>query len=177
MIDTLITTKTLAELFGITSAFIGFYSLTLKNDKVLTILQIFVNLLLIPHFLLLGYTSSAIVVSLISLRIFFAYKYNSNLTYSIFILIAIGQVIYMGMGAPNWYEFLPAIAGIVVTHVYFKLKGIPMRIGFIIACILWTTGCLFMGSYSVAIMNAIGGILNLSTIIRLKRELSPLKTA
>lgn len=159
-----------AHIIGGIAAIIGFYSLTQKNDEKLFILQIIMNALLIPHFWLLGFESSAVVVLLITLRISAAYKYNNKMTYWIFMIAPFFQAGYMYYQNIEYFEYLGVIASLISTQCYFKLKQIPMRIGFIVTGVLWCYLGYFTGSYFIFLMNFIGMILHASTIYRIKKE-------
>lgn len=162
--------ENLGHIFGYLSLLLGWYSLTLKNDRKLTFYQIIVNALLIPHFFLLGSASSAVAVAFITLRVLTAYLYKNNITYSIFMLLGIAQLFYAGYQSLPWYEYLPILAGILVTHTYFKLEKIPMRILFIIGGVLWIIASMAMESYSVAILNFTGIIIHLITMARIYKD-------
>lgn len=140
----------LAHLLGYSAMAISLYSCTFKDDKKLILFQIFVNLLFIPHFLLLGSFSTAIVVTFIMLRIISAYKYNNNYTYSLFMIVGCIQLFYVGYQNLPWFEFLPVLSSIIVTHTYFKLKGITMRATFIVGGILWIIAAINLNSPSVS---------------------------
>lgn len=163
-------TEIFAHLFGYAAMGIGFYSLTFKEDQKLIIFQIFVNLLLIPHFILLGSYSTALVATFIMLRIMAAYKYKNNYTYSFFMLVGFAQLVYIAYIQMPFAEYLPIIASILVTHTYFKMNGIPMRITFIIGGFLWIATGLLLNSYSVAIINGIGILIHCTTIFRLHKD-------
>ncbi len=160
----------LAHLFGYSGMAISLYSCTFKDDQKLLLFQIFVNLLFIPHFILLGSYSTAIVVTFIMLRIIAAYKYNNNYTYFLFIIIGFSQLFYVGYQNLPWFEFLPILSSIIVTHTYFKLKGITMRATFILGGILWIIAALHLDSPSVAIINGVGILIHIHTIFRLHKD-------
>lgn len=159
-----------AELFGWSAMLVGFYSLTSKDDEKLTFLQIIVNLLFIPHFILLGSVSSAVVVGFIALRIFSAYKYKNNYTYTFFMLAGIMQFAYALYGQVAWFEYLPIISSMLVTHTYFKLKQIPMRVLFIVGGILWVIAGTMLNSSSIVVANGLGIVIHFITIYRIYKD-------
>lgn len=159
-----------AHILGFGVLILSLYSLTKKDDKKLTFYQIIVNLLLIPHFLLLGSTQSAIAAAIICVRVLAAYKYNNNYTYLFFMsagFLHLSWAFYTGI---DFYEYFPIISGIIVTHTYFKLTQIKMRVCFIIGGVCWIIAGIGLGSYSVAIINFLGILMHISTIYRINKD-------
>lgn len=155
---------------GLLAAAIGFYSLTFKDDKKLLFLQIITNFLLVIHFLLLGFPSSAMVAGLVTLRILAAYKFNNNYTYSFFMVACFIQGYIMFINGTQYFEYFGLVATFIATHVYFKLTKIPMRVGFIMGGICWCVTAYYTNSYSVFLMNFVGCLIHLSTIYRMKKD-------
>lgn len=160
----------IAHILGFSAMALSFYSATLKDDQKLIIYQIFVNFLFIPHFILLGSYSTALVVTFIMFRIIAAYKYNNNLIYSLFMASGVLQLCYVFYSHLPWFEYLPVLSSILVTHTYFKLRGIPMRITFIAGGVLWIIAAINLNSPSVALINFVGILIHCSTIFRLSKE-------
>ncbi|MCY9874016.1 YgjV family protein [Vibrio barjaei] len=160
----------LGQLFGVVSMVMTFVSLTKTDDQRLLVMQIVASVLMVPHFLLLGSPATAAVAGLMALRIITAFKYNNDVTYGLFMLAGVVQLLYCAYVGVIWYELMPIVASIIGTHTYFRLRGVVMRLSFIAGGVFWIIGAAGVGSYSMVIINAVGIALHLITICRLKCE-------
>lgn len=163
MIDQLI----IAQLFGLISFILGVSTFYQRDDKKLKIVMLIFNLNHVLHFLLLGSLISALSALLSVLRTGAAIYVSSKIVAAVF--IAIGLVIGLFLSESIW-DFLPILGTIIGTYCLFVLKGIEMRIGFLIGAFCWLINNILVGSIGGTLLEATLITVNSITVLRLLRE-------
>lgn len=158
---------TLAQALGFVSFALGISTFYQKNDRKLKIMMLLFNLNHLVHFLLLGSIVSALSALLSALRTATAIYISSKAVAAFYITLGL----VLGVCFSETYWDLWSIAGMAVgTYSVFMLKGIPMRIGFLIGATCWLINNIHVGSLGGMLLEATVITMNIMTILRLVRE-------
>ncbi|GAB7219757.1 YgjV family protein [Vibrio comitans] len=155
------------QILGFVSYAIGVSTFYQKDDKRLKIMMMVFNINHLFHYLLLGSMMSALSALLSAMRTTTALFTSSKLVAFVFIF-ASGLLGYTL--AESWADIWPILGTAVGTYSVFVLKGIPMRIGFLLGACCWLTNNIIVGSIGGTLleMTLIG--FNLFTMFRLYKE-------
>ncbi|MCV2401948.1 YgjV family protein [Marinomonas sp. C2222] len=157
----------IAQLMGFASFAIGMYAFYQKDDKKLKIVMCIFNLNHAIHYLLLGTVVSAISSLLSAFRTGLSIYVSSK--WVAFLFIAIGLISGFYMADEIWD--LWAVMGMCIgTYALFVLKGIPMRIAFLVGACCWLTNNLLVGSIGGTLLEATLITTNAITILRLLKD-------
>jgi hypothetical protein len=156
-----------AQTFGLLSFLLGITTFYQKDDKKLKLLMLALNINHCIHFLLLGSIVSALSAVLSALRTVTAIYISSKWVAAIFIFISI----VCGIALADHISQLWSIAGTVVgTYSIFLLKGIKLRIGFLIGASCWLINNILVGSIGGTLLEMSAITVNLTTVYRLYRD-------
>lgn len=137
------------------------------DDRLLAIL-ILGNVAFAVQFALFGAWAAAAISGLIIFRIVLARRFPGSLPATALLL-----VLTVGAVALTWqnaYDLLPLGAGIAGTISMFLLRGIPMRLGLVVAGFCWIGTNLLIGSLGALAAEALMLVTNFVTILRLARD-------
>ncbi len=159
-----------AQLFGLVSFCLGLSTFYQKDDRKLKLIMLLLNVNHLVHFLLLGSLLSAIGAALSALRTYCAIYTRSIWVAALFIGsgIAIGTTL-----AENWYQLLPIAGTVIGTYSIFLLKGIALRLGFLLGSSCWLVNNLIIGSIGGTLLEMSVIIMNVTTIFRIYRDKQP----
>ncbi|MCF2901144.1 YgjV family protein [Pseudoalteromonas sp. OFAV1] len=153
----------LAQSIGILAMTIGFYAISLKDDKALLNYTILSAIVFVPHFLLLGSVISAISMGFVALRLWIAKESPPPLVMYVFLAMSLLQGLFF---LENWNQLFSILASMGATFVSFRLRGLAMRVGFIFTCFCWIIDGILTGSWPVALMNFVSILIHIITIHR-----------
>ncbi|WP_105901350.1 YgjV family protein [Vibrio gangliei] len=155
-----------AQWLGFLSFALGISTFYQKDDRKLKIVMLIFQFNNIVHFYLLGSTISALSTLLSFIRTGMAIKTSSKLVATIFVLISLSLGLYF-MKSP--LDLLPIAGSVLGTIAVFVLKGIQMRIAFIVGAMCWLANNIIVGSIGGTLLEATLLTVNLFTILRLYR--------
>ncbi|MGR5096524.1 YgjV family protein [Vibrio maritimus] len=165
----------MVDLFSVGQA-LGFLSFGLgistfyqKNDRQLKILMLIFNINHLLHYLLLGSLISAVAALLSAVRTFASIHTQSKLVAWLFISLAAALGAYF---AEDVSQLWPIIGTAIGTYCMFALKGIAMRVGFLIGAACWLVNNILVGSIGGTLLEATLIATNITTICRMHRESS-----
>lgn len=164
--------EVIAQALGFVSFALGMYAFYQKDDKKLKVIMMVFSLNHMLHYLLLGSIVSALSAMLAAIRTGTAIYVSSKRVAAIFILIGGGSGWYLADSLSDLWSILGMCIG---TYAVFALKGIPMRIAFLIGAMCWLTNNILVGSIGGSLLEATLISVNTFTIYRLLREQSALK--
>lgn len=157
----------IAQLLGFASFTIGIYAFYQKDDKKLKIIMTVFNLNHAIHYLVLGTIVSALSALLSAFRTGLSIYISSKWVAFVFIVFG---VISGGYLADSIWDLWAILGMSIGTYSLFVLKGIPMRIGFVIGAMCWLTNNIIVGSIGGILLEATLISMNVITIIRLLRD-------
>ncbi|MEZ9646371.1 YgjV family protein [Vibrio sp. 10N.261.52.C2] len=157
----------LAQMLGYVSFALGVSAFYQKDDKKLKILMCILNINHMLHYLLLGSIVSALSSLLAGLRTATAIYISSKVVAVVFITISLVSGVWL---SNSIWELWPILGTIIGTYSVFVLKGIQMRIGFLIGATCWLTNNILVGSIGGTLLEVTLISVNLMTIFRLLRE-------
>ena len=150
---------------------VGFVSLTLgiltfyqTDDRKLKALMLALNLCHLLHFWLLGAAMSTMMALLSAGRTATAMYTSSKWVALIFVVLAC----LLGQTTLNqWLDLLPLVGGVLGTLGIFLLRGVKMRLLFIVAASCWLMNNVIIGSIGGIILEVLVISMNLLTIWRI----------
>lgn len=157
----------IAQLLGFASFAIGMYAFFQKDDKKLKIIMFIFSLNHTLHYLLLGSMVSALSALLSALRTGLSIYISSKWLAFTFILFGLISGIYL---ADSIWDLWAMLGMCIGTYSFFVLKGIQMRVGFLIGAICWLINNILVGSIGGTFLEATLISVNITTIIRLLRD-------
>lgn len=156
-----------AQTLGFFSFFLGIYAFYQKEDRKLKIIMVIFNLNHLIHFILLGSLVSALSTLLSVIRTTTAIYISSARVAAAFILIGLSSAVYL---ADSIWELWSMLGMSIGTYAVFVLKGIQMRIAFLLGAICWLINNILVGSIGGVLLEATLISVNIITIIRLLRD-------
>lgn len=161
-----------AQLLGFVSFGLGISTFYQKNDQRLKIIMLIFNLNHLLHFVLMGSMISALSVGLSAIRTASSIYTSSKWVAAFFLLAGVGLGAYV---AEHWWDIWAVLGTMFGTIAVFLLRGIPMRIAFLIGAGCWLTNNILVGSIGGALLEFTLIIVNSITIYRLLRDQKPAK--
>lgn len=138
-----------------------------KDDDRLLAVLILGNIAFAVQFALFGAWVASAISALIILRIYLARRFPRHLGAALTMVLATAAV-----AAATWQgpaDLFPLAAGVVGTIAMFMFRGIPMRLGLVLAGLCWIITNAMIGSVGALAAEALILLTNLATIIRLAR--------
>lgn len=138
-----------------------------KDDDQLLAVLILGNVAFAVQFAFFGAWVASAISALIILRIYLARRFPRHLWVALAMVlstIAVAAVTWQGPA-----DIFPLVAGIVGTVAMFMFRGIPMRLGLVVAGLCWIVTNALIGSIGALAAEALILLTNLATIIRLVR--------
>lgn len=157
----------LAQVLGYISFILGVSTFYQKDDKKLKIAMLIFNLNHVLHFLLLGSIVSVLSALLSALRTATAIYVSSKTVTVGFIFISLVCGVWL---SNSIWELWPILGTIIGTYSVFVLKGIQMRIGFLIGATCWLINNILVGSIGGTLLEVTVISVNVMTIFRLLKE-------
>lgn len=157
----------IAQAVGFISFALGIFAFYQRDDKKLKVVMLIFNINHLLHFLLLGSIISALSALLSAIRTAMAIYVSSRVVATIFICISLASGVLL---AQSVWELWPILGMIIGTYSIFVLKGIQMRIGFLIGAICWLINNILVGSIGGTLLEASLICVNVATILRLLLE-------
>ena len=157
----------IAQFLGFVSYALGIYAFYQKDDKKLKVIMFVFSLNHAIHFLLLGTVVSALSAVLSAIRTGTAIYVSSKRVAALFIIIGLASGIYL---MDNIWELWSILGMSFGTYSVFVLKGIPMRIGFLLGATCWLINNISVGSIGGSLLEATLISVNIITILRLLRD-------
>jgi hypothetical protein len=158
---------TLAQLLGFVSLALGVSTFYQKNDKKLKVIMFIFNVNHLLHFILLGSAVSAISAGLSALRTGTSIYTSSKYVAALFIITALSLGIYI---SNEWWDLWPILGTALGTYAMFMLRGIKMRVVFLMSSFLWLTNNIIIGSIGGTLLEMSVIIMNSLTIYRMTRD-------
>lgn len=162
-----------AQWLGFLSFALGISTFYQKDDRKLKILMVIFQLNNVLHFYLLGSNISAISTLLSFLRTATAIKTSNKFVAAFFVIVSIALGLWIAEGP---LDLLPIAGSVLGTIAVFLLKGIQMRIAFIIGAVCWLANNIIVGSIGGSLLEATLLTVNLFTIMRLYRNKKKLES-
>lgn len=160
----------IAQAFGFLSLILGISTFYQRDDRRLKMVMLIFNLNHLLHYFLLGSIVSAFSALLSVFRTALSIKSSSKVVAFIFI----GITVVTGMSlADELWQLWPVLGSAIGTYTLFVLKGIKMRIGFLLGGCCWLTNNILVGSIGGTLLEMTAITMNLITIYRLTKGLPP----
>lgn len=163
----MITDLPLAQALGFVSFGLGISTFYQKNDRRLKIIMLIFNLNHLLHFILLGSAVSAFSAALSAMRTASSIYTSSKYVAVIFLLAGVGLGLYI---ADHWWDLWPVVGTMIGTFAIFMLRGIQMRIAFLVGACCWLTNNILVGSIGGTLLELTVITVNSLTIFRMLRE-------
>src|SRR5690606_34957764 len=133
----------LAQFFGMISFTLGILCFYPRDDKRLKIMMLLLQLNNVLHFGLLGAWTASLSALLSVARTGLAIRTRSRRLAYLFILLSVVLGILVG---DRWTDIFPVLGACMGTYAVFCLRGIAMRIAFLIGACFWLTNNIIVGS-------------------------------
>ncbi|WP_413700349.1 YgjV family protein [Psychromonas sp. KJ10-10] len=156
----------IAQAFGFLSLSLGISTFYQRDDRRLKIVMLIFNLNHLLHYFLLGSIVSAFSALLSVFRTALSIKTSSKVIAFIFITITLVTGISL---ADHLWQLWPVLGSAIGTYTLFVLKGIKMRIGFLLGACCWLTNNILVGSIGGTLLEMTAITMNLITIYRLSK--------
>lgn len=163
-----ITYDVVAQAVGVLASIVVICSFTQKQDNRLKIVLILGNLIFLCHFFMLGAYAGMFVNGVNALRVGSSIKFHKSTK-----LMLVFMTIYTAFGFyiyESVIDLLPVLSGILGTFSMFKLSGIKMRLIGLLGSSAWLSYAIIYHSIGGIITEMSAFILNISTILRLRRD-------
>jgi len=164
----------IAQILGFFSFALGIAAFYQKDDKKLKMLMVIFQLNHLIHFMLLGSIVSVLSSLLAALRTATAIYISSKKVAFIFIGIGLLSGFYL---AEAWSDMWSVLGMIIGTYALFVLKGIQMRIAFLVGASCWLINNILVGSIGGVCLEVTLICVNSMTVWRLLRESNQVTTA
>ncbi|SEF64965.1 YgjV family protein [Vibrio hangzhouensis] len=152
------------QLLGFLSFGLGMATFYQKDDKQLKILMVVFNINHLIHYFLLGSLVSVVASALSASRTLASIFTQSRLVAWAFIVVAVVFGLFVSEGAIHIWPILGTAIG---TYCVFMLKGIEMRVGFLIGATCWLINNIIVGSIGGTLLEATLIVTNSVTIYRM----------
>lgn len=159
--------SSIGQVLGFVSFGLGISTFYQKSDRRLKILMLVLNVNHLLHYLLLGSFVSALAAALSALRTTAAIYTHSKRVALLFIATSI---ILGAMVAEDLTHIWPLLGTIIGTYSVFVLKGVAMRLGFLVGGFCWMTNNLLVGSIGGTLLEVTLLVTNMITIYRLLQD-------
>ncbi|MFV0576623.1 MAG: YgjV family protein [Vibrio sp.] len=156
-----------AQWLGFLSFALGIATFYQKDDRKLKWIMLVYQLNSVLHFYLLGSNISALSTVLSFIRTGLALKTSSKVVAFGFAGISLALGLWMAKGP---LDLLPIAGSVLGTIAVFVLRGIQMRIAFLIGATCWLINNIVVGSIGGTLLEATLLTVNLFTIFRLHRQ-------
>lgn len=156
-----------AQILGFVSFALGILAFYQKDDKKLKIMMLIFNINHLVHFLLLGSIVSALSALLSTLRTATAIYVSSKIVAALFIIVGLASGLALAESLADMWSVVGMIIG---TYAVFVLKGIQMRIAFLMGATCWLINNIIIGSIGGVCLEATLIVINSMTMWRLLRE-------
>lgn len=156
----------IAQAFGLVSLALGVSTFYQKDDRKLKIVMLIFNLNHLIHYFLLGSIVSAFSALLSVFRTAMSIKTSSKLVAFIFMAITFISGVLL---TEHLWQLWPILGSMIGTYTLFVLKGIKMRIGFLLGGCCWLTNNILVGSIGGTLLEMTAITMNLITIYRLSK--------
>ncbi|AGH80057.1 Permease of the major facilitator superfamily protein [Psychromonas sp. CNPT3] len=157
----------LAQCLGYISFGLGVATFYQKNDRNLKVLMLIYNLNHFVHYLLLGSIMSALAILLSAVRTGTSLYTSSKRVAWLFIIIGFAVGFYLKQ---TYWDLLPIIGTSIGTYAMFVLRGIKMRLCFLVATICWFINNILVGSIGGTLLEGAVLFMNIFTIYRLAKN-------
>lgn len=155
-----------AQCVGYLAFVIGIFAFMQKNDRRLKILNATECLVYTVHFVLLGNLPASASSLVSGLRSLLALRTRNKLVALSILIIGValgGSFVKTPLG------WLPVIASSIATVAVFQMRGIPMRLSFLTATLLWLVNNIVSGSIGGSLLEATIVVVNVSTMVQMHR--------
>ncbi|MGG5575076.1 YgjV family protein [Vibrio diazotrophicus] len=157
----------LAQALGLVSFALGISTFYQKDDRKLKIIMLIFNMNHLLHYLLLGSMTSALSAALSAARTGTSIYTSSRYVAAVFIVLGLS----LGLSISNhWWDMWPIVGTVIGTFAVFMLRGIAMRIAFLVGGICWLINNIIVGSIGGTMLEATLICVNLLTMFRLVRD-------
>ncbi|MHA2938923.1 YgjV family protein [Vibrio sp. RC27] len=156
-----------AQALGFVSYGLGMWAFYQKDDRRLKMIMCVFNLNHMIHYLLLGSTVSALASFISALRTGTSIYTSSKYIAIFFIIVTLSLGLYL---TESWWQIWSVMGATIGTFTVFMLKGIAMRVGFLLASFCWLTNNILVGSIGGTLLEATLTAMNLFTIYRLYQQ-------
>lgn len=156
--------EVIGQILGFVSFALGMYAFYQKDDKKLKVLMFLFGISHTIHFIFLGSLVSTLSAALSTVRTGVAIYVSSTRLALLFIFLGLISALYFANDLWALWAMLGMCFG---TYSVFVLKGIPMRIGFLLGATCWLINNISVGSIGGSLLEATLISINIITIIRL----------
>lgn len=157
----------LAQMFGHATFVLGLITFSRKNDHHFRLWLTAQNILYATHFHLMGNPAAMAGALLSATRNVVSMKTRS--LWAAAILLALNFALGLRFVHTAW-NALPLLATAVATLSMFRLEGMYLRCGMLVATLLWLTNNIHTGSIGGTAMESMISVVSLVTIWRLWRD-------
>lgn len=160
-----------AQFIGGLSFIIGVITFCQKDDKKFKCYMLLLFFCQTAHYFLLGAQTSAVSSLINFLRTLVATKINSFYVALFFVMLnVLFGIFYTVNNASTVSVFFPIIAASIGTLALFCLQGIQMRLALLVGSVLWLCNNIIVGSIGGIMLETMVILINISTMIRLRRD-------
>lgn len=156
-----------AQILGLVSFALGISTFYQKDDRRLKIIMVIFNTNHLIHYILLGSVPAAASSFISVLRTGTSIFTSSKYVAAIFIALALAMSFKVVHSVADIWAPIGTIIG---TYSLFILKGIKMRIAFILGASCWLTNNILVGSIGGTMLEMTAITMNSITIFRIYRD-------
>jgi len=157
----------LPQLFGYATFILGMITFSRKHDGHFKLWLTAQNLLYGTHFFLMGNPVAVVSMGLSATRNLLSLR-----TRALWVACTlIGVNVILGFWViQSFWNVLPLLAVAVATLSMFRLDGLRLRYGMLVATLLWLVNNILTGSIGGTAMEAVISVVSCVTIFRLRRD-------
>ncbi|CAM4152206.1 YgjV family protein [Vibrio astriarenae] len=164
----------IAQILGFVSLALGIFTFYQKDDRKLKVLMLFFHINHLIHYFLLGSLVSVASSALSALRTATSIYVSSLVVASGFIAISAVSGYFL---MESVHDIWPLLGTAIGTYSVFCLKGIAMRLGFLVGACCWLINNIIVGSIGGTMLEMTLITVNLSTTFRLIADQRKAKAA
>ncbi|PSU33648.1 YgjV family protein [Photobacterium lutimaris] len=157
----------LAQVLGFVSFALGITAFYQKDDQKLKVVMVIFNINHMLHFFLLGAVTAGFSSLLSAFRTALSVKFQSRGLAYFFVACNLAVGFYL---AEQWLDLMPIAGACIGTYALFCLKGIKMRLAFLIGALCWLCNNIVVGSIGGTLLEATLLSVNVVTMLRLYRQ-------
>ncbi|WP_394243945.1 YgjV family protein [Vibrio astriarenae] len=154
----------IAQILGFVSLALGVTTFYQKDDRKLKILMMVFHINHLIHYFLLGSLVSVASSALSVLR-------TATAIYVSSLVVAFGFIALSALGGfyliESYHDIWPLLGTAIGTYSVFCLKGIKMRLGFLVGACCWLVNNIIVGSIGGTLLELTLISVNLTTTFRL----------
>jgi hypothetical protein len=157
----------LPQLFGYASLMLGMVTFSRKHDGHFKLWLTVQNVLYGVHFFLMGNPAAVASMGLSVARNLLSLRTRALW---VALLLLVANLLLGFFVVKSAWNVLPLLAVAIATLSMFRLDGLRLRYGMLLATLLWLANNILTGSIGGTVMECVVAIVSCVTIFRLRRD-------